>query len=124
MRKAWEANTGALKPSELPAESFLEWRSAQVDDGKFAAESLAEVASQQEESAQTDDTTQADFVREGSRAVLRAKRTKTKKHDAEHDRATAPQVPAPRGTLGHDVPAVPEQAMGSWVRTIDAQVAR
>ena len=37
MRKAWEANmeTGSsLKPSELPAKSFLEWRIAQVDDGE------------------------------------------------------------------------------------------
>ena len=42
-----------------------------MDDGEFTRESLAEVASQQEESAQTDDTTQADFVPEGSRAVLR-----------------------------------------------------
>ena len=81
MRRAWEANLGAgttLKPSELPAKSFLEWRNAQVDDGEFVAESLAEVASQQEESAQADDTTQADFVREGSRAVLRVKRARTK----------------------------------------------
>ena len=31
-------------------------------------------------------------------------------------------MPTARGTLGHDVPAVPEQAMGSLVRTIDAQV--
>ena len=59
--------------SELPTKSFLEWRNAQVADGEFTAESLAEVASQQEESAQTDDTTQA-----GSRAVLRVKRMKTK----------------------------------------------
>ena len=64
----------SLKPSELPAKSFLEWRIAQVDEWEFTAESLAEVASQQEEASQTDDTTQADFVREGSRAVLHVKR--------------------------------------------------
>ena len=68
----------SLKPSELPAKSFLEWRIAQVDDGEFTAESLAEVASQQEEASQADDTTQADLVREGSRAVLRVKRMRVK----------------------------------------------
>ena len=81
MKKACTGST--LKPLELPAKS--QWRNAQVDDGEFTAESLAEVANHQEESAQMD---------EGSRAVPRVRRMKTKKHDAEHDRATAPQVPA------------------------------
>ena len=81
MRRAWEANMSpgqTLSPSELPAKSFIEWRQAQVDDGEFLTESLAEVSSQQEESAQTDDHTQADFVREGSKAVIRVRRTKVK----------------------------------------------
>ena len=67
-----------LSPSELLAKLFIEWRQAQVDDGVFLTESLAEVSSQQEESAQTDDHTQADFVREGSKAVIRVRRTKVK----------------------------------------------
>ena len=69
MRKTWERNLEpgeSLKPSELPAQSFLEWRNPLVDDGEFLTESLAEVATQQEVSARTDDTTQADFVRVGS----------------------------------------------------------
>ena len=49
-----------------------------MDDGEFLTESLAEVASQQEESAQTDDQTQADFVREGSKAVIRMRRVRVK----------------------------------------------
>ena len=66
MRRAWEANMSAgqtLSPWELPAKSFIEWRQAQVDDGEFLTESPAEVSSQQEESAQTDDHTQADCER-------------------------------------------------------------
>ena len=109
MRRALEANmeTGtSLKTTELPARSFREWRNAE-----FTAESLAEVASQKEESAQADDTTQADFVREGSRAVLRV------------DRATEAQVPAARGTLGHGVPALPEEVLGSRIRRVNAQVS-
>ena len=81
MRRAWEASMSpgqTLSPSELPAKSLIEWRQAQVDDGEFLTESLAEVSSQQEESAQTDDHTQADFVREGSKAVIRVRRTKVK----------------------------------------------
>ena len=72
--RAWEASLEpgqTLSPSELPAKSFLERRNTQVDDGEF----LTEPSSQQEESAQTDDHTQADFVREGSKAVIRVRRT-------------------------------------------------
>ena len=68
MRRAWEANLEpgqTVSPSELPAKSFLEWRNAPVDDVEF----LAEVSSQQEGSAQTDDHIQADFAGEGSKAV-------------------------------------------------------
>ena len=76
-RRAWEkkpasnlATGQSLSASELPAKSYLEWRFAQVDD-EFLAESLEEVVSQQEESQQVDDTTQADFVQQGNKAVVR-----------------------------------------------------
>ena len=52
MRRAWEANLEpgqTLSPTELPDKSFLEWHNTQVE---FLAESLAEVASQQEDAAQ------------------------------------------------------------------------
>ena len=81
MRKAWETQLEkgqTLSPAELPAKSFLEWRNAQVDDGEFLTESLAEVASQQEEGAQTEDSTHADFVREGSKAVIRVRRARAR----------------------------------------------
>ena len=80
MRRAWEANLEAsqtLSPSELPAKSFLEWRIAQVDDGEFLTESLADIASQQEEGALAEETT-ADFVREGSKAVVRMRRVRAR----------------------------------------------
>ena len=84
-RRAWEENpasnlaTGqSLSASELPAKSYLEWRFAQVDDGEFLAEALAEVVSQQEESQQVDDTTQADFVQQGNKAVVRLRRARAK----------------------------------------------
>ena len=38
VRRAWEANFEpgqTLSPTELPANSFLEWRNVQVDDGEF-----------------------------------------------------------------------------------------
>ena len=47
MRRAWESHLEpgqTLSLSELPAESFLEWRNAQVDDGEFLTESLAPVS--------------------------------------------------------------------------------
>ena len=68
----------SLSASELSAKSFLEWRFAQVDDGEFLAESLAEVASQQEESQQVDDTTQAEFVQQMNKAVVRLRRARAK----------------------------------------------
>ena len=80
MRRAWESHLEpgqTLSLSELPAKSFLEWRNAQVDDGEFLTESLADVASQQEESALAEDTT-ADFVREGSKAVVRMRRVRAR----------------------------------------------
>ena len=84
-RRAWEENPAAnlamgqsLSAAELPAKSYLEWRFAQVDDGEFLAEALAEVASQQEEAQQVDDTTQADFVQQGNKAVMRLRRARAK----------------------------------------------
>ena len=84
-RWAWEENqasnlaTGqSLNASEPPAKSYLEWRFAQVDDGEFLAESRAEVVSQQEESQQVDDTTQADHVPQGNKAVVRLRRARGK----------------------------------------------
>ena len=80
MRRAWESHLEpgqTLSLSELPAKSFLEWRIAQVDDGEFVTESLADIASQQEEGALTEETT-ADFVREGSKAVVRMRRVRAR----------------------------------------------
>ena len=67
VRRAWESHLEVgqtISLSELPAKSFLEWRIAQVDDGEFHTESLADVASQEEAGALNEDTT-ADLVREG-----------------------------------------------------------
>ena len=80
MRRAWESHLEpgqTLSLSELPAKSFREWRIAQVDDGEFLTESLADVASQHEEGALTEETT-ADFVREGSKAVVRMRRIRAR----------------------------------------------
>ena len=85
MRRAWEESCAAnltpgqtLKPSELPAKSYLEWRYSQVEDGEFLTESLAEVTSQAEEAQQTDDVTQADVVQQGSKAVIQMRRTRVR----------------------------------------------
>ena len=85
MRRAWEEQPAAnlhpgqtLKPSELPSKSFLEWRYTQVEEGEFLTESLAEVTSQQEEAQQTEDTTTADVIQQGGKAVIQMRRTRVK----------------------------------------------
>ena len=85
MRRAWDESPAAnlspgqtLKASQLPPKSYLEWRYAQVDDGKFLTESLAEVTSQAEEAQQTQDVTQADVVQQSSKAVIQMRRTRVR----------------------------------------------
>ena len=48
-----------------------------MDDGEFLTESLADIDSQQEKGALTEETT-ADFVREGSKAVVRMRRVRAR----------------------------------------------
>ena len=75
-RRTWKQDRRSSLQNSQPNHSFsgalLKWMM------ESSPESLAEVARQQEEASQTDDTTQADFVREGSRAVLRVKRMRVK----------------------------------------------
>ena len=117
MRRASESHVEpvqTLSLSELQAKSFLEWRNAQVDDGEFLAESLADVASQQEEGALTEETT-ADFVREGSKAVVRMWRIRARSACRRPQTAT-PQVSSPCSLVGDDEPALSEQ---HWARNFD-----
>ena len=53
---------------------FLEWRTGPVDDGEFIAEALAEVGTQKEEDAATEESTQAEWVREGTKATMKFRR--------------------------------------------------
>ena len=121
-RWAWEENPAAnlamgqsLGASEPSAKSYVEWRFAQVDDGEFLAKSLAEVVSQQEESQQVDDTTQAHFVQQGNKAVVRLRRARA--GSAMPATAVEAQTSVDGSPLEHGLCKISQQIVGGQVQS-------